>query len=522
MAGPISPAWLFQQLSYQGIDFGKFFFEDPADSKSMHVCLSFLPRLEYAQHCMPQQITWLHLSDLHFRANDTEGRDRVLKALLDDLEKLISDRALKFDLLFVTGDVAYSGRKKEYENAQRFLQKVWKITHLGPDTTFVVPGNHDVYRPTAETTVRGFREVLNDESKVENCLTKPVDRKNALSRQLAFRTFLKAACNHKLNQFGCFRGANMRLRGARLSIIGLNSAWLSIDEQDDRKLLIGEWQVREVMRAAENRDLAFVLVHHPLDWLKPFDTPHVKRALMGASRILLRGHLHEPELEESVTPDGKVLHIAAGASFETRTSRNAYNFATWKVRTGKLRIYLRAYSDRGYFGADTQTYRIAKEKGELDWRLPPIRRLARPRKAAATAHPVGRMPATVSLPGPRVVVLYATQDAGVLQGTLLRLLKAAARDEGVGFWYDQQLSDARWSREVKRRLEEAEIVICLVSKAFLNTELARQVEAKLLGKGYSKKPLVTIALMVSAVPSWGSRPWHRKCDRLPADGGYLS
>ena len=32
VAGPICPACLFQQLFYQGIDFGEFVFEDLADS----------------------------------------------------------------------------------------------------------------------------------------------------------------------------------------------------------------------------------------------------------------------------------------------------------------------------------------------------------------------------------------------------------------------------------------------------------------------------------------------------------
>ncbi len=64
-------------------------------------------------------ITWVHLSDLHFRASvlHTWDQDIVTKNLLDDLEKQISDSDLKPDFILVSGDIAFSGHPSEYETA---------------------------------------------------------------------------------------------------------------------------------------------------------------------------------------------------------------------------------------------------------------------------------------------------------------------------------------------------------------------------------------------------------------------
>jgi len=56
-------------------------------------------------------ITWLHLSDLHFRAEKqhTWDEDVVLRALLDDVRKQWG-KGLAPDLILVSGDVAFSGQ----------------------------------------------------------------------------------------------------------------------------------------------------------------------------------------------------------------------------------------------------------------------------------------------------------------------------------------------------------------------------------------------------------------------------
>lgn len=59
----------------------------------------------------------LHLSDFHFRLDRMWDQDPVLSGLADSIRELTDDD-LGPELVFFTGDIAYSGKKKEYDVAQ--------------------------------------------------------------------------------------------------------------------------------------------------------------------------------------------------------------------------------------------------------------------------------------------------------------------------------------------------------------------------------------------------------------------
>ena len=91
-------------------------------------------------------IRWLHLSDFHFQALERWDRRAILKALLIHATEL-KNRELMPDFVFITGDVAWSGKRQEYEQAERFFTQLAESLGLEPrDHFFLVPGNHDVDR----------------------------------------------------------------------------------------------------------------------------------------------------------------------------------------------------------------------------------------------------------------------------------------------------------------------------------------------------------------------------------------
>jgi 3',5'-cyclic AMP phosphodiesterase CpdA len=94
---------------------------------------------------MADEITWLHISDIHLKAGASYDRDVVLRSLLSSLKEF-GKRDLSPDVIFITGDLAFSGVEDEYTVADQFLDDLLKATNLGRDRIFVVPGNHDVDR----------------------------------------------------------------------------------------------------------------------------------------------------------------------------------------------------------------------------------------------------------------------------------------------------------------------------------------------------------------------------------------
>lgn len=100
-------------------------------------------------------IRWLHISDFHIKTGDTYDHDVVVEALLSSLPNLI-ERFGQPDFVIASGDIAFSGKKAEYDLATQLFDAVLNILSLKRERLFVVPGNHDVDR----TKGMGLRRVV--------------------------------------------------------------------------------------------------------------------------------------------------------------------------------------------------------------------------------------------------------------------------------------------------------------------------------------------------------------------------
>jgi predicted MPP superfamily phosphohydrolase len=94
------------------------------------------------------EITILHLSDIHFKKRiDEENknfRQEVQKKLIDTVKKHTKKHGSP-DFVAVTGDIAFSGKKHEYEEALEFFAVLKTVLPKGTKI-LAVPGNHDVDR----------------------------------------------------------------------------------------------------------------------------------------------------------------------------------------------------------------------------------------------------------------------------------------------------------------------------------------------------------------------------------------
>ena len=67
------------------------------------------------------------------------------------------------NLFFFTGDIAFQGKKEEYDIAAKYLTRLMQELDLPPERLFIVPGNHDVnrklYRPSDLPSYRSMRDL---------------------------------------------------------------------------------------------------------------------------------------------------------------------------------------------------------------------------------------------------------------------------------------------------------------------------------------------------------------------------
>ena len=86
----------------------------------------------------------LHISDMHVSSAPTIGMnaralDNLLPILIDDLKSLP-----KPDAIFISGDIAYSGKEDEYEMfISHFLKPLLTYLAIDYSRVFIAPGNHD-------------------------------------------------------------------------------------------------------------------------------------------------------------------------------------------------------------------------------------------------------------------------------------------------------------------------------------------------------------------------------------------
>lgn len=98
---------------------------------------------------MPIKPTFVHLSDIHFHGNlrseifdlDTEVRVELER----DLGR-VKDQQGTMDAILVSGDIAFSGKKDQYDQARLWLEKICEIVGCPKSNVWTVPGNHDVDR----------------------------------------------------------------------------------------------------------------------------------------------------------------------------------------------------------------------------------------------------------------------------------------------------------------------------------------------------------------------------------------
>lgn len=276
-------------------------------------------------------ITWLHLSDLHFKADKQykENSKVVLEGLLGDIQvEMLEKRKLIPDLIMVTGDIANSGTQEEYILAEEFFNKLLSKIGLQKEQLLIVPGNHDVVRSEISYGVKTIISSLDIQGNVYDLFSDSEDRKFILRKLKNYINFVRNYTGDSMHlndeNYYCFV---RNLKDKNIVIIGLNSAWASGDNDEvEGKILLGEMQVRRAIEKFSKVDLYIIMMHHPIECLKGFDMDSCKKLLWEKNALVLRGHKHEQALEKSEVPNGYFLTIAAGSAYESINKHNGYNF----------------------------------------------------------------------------------------------------------------------------------------------------------------------------------------------------
>jgi formylglycine-generating enzyme required for sulfatase activity/predicted MPP superfamily phosphohydrolase len=276
------------------------------------------------------EITILHLSDIHFRKTQEEenktSRQEVQKKLIDTI-KTYAKKHQNPDFVAVTGDIAFSGKKTEYDEAWEFFKKLKPV--LQPEPVYlVVPGNHDVKREKVRKRFSLQRIVKEDQT--DEFLEDPKDVKTFIHTKFtAFRDFCRrlnpGLYQSPKSQPGKEKTKEDKTRESyywiknfadkEVSFLGLNSAWASEGDEDRFNIALGYPQVMAALEASTQPN-KIVLMHHPaFNWLKDMDSGKSRVELFKHCHLLLHGHNHFHNALVFQDPSSSCLCLGANASY---------------------------------------------------------------------------------------------------------------------------------------------------------------------------------------------------------------
>lgn len=288
----------------------------------------------------------LHLSDFHFQDKTAWDSQPILDKLLQALGELHQQRSV--DAVVVTGDIVQSGKQVEYEAAKRWFEQLLKVLDLPKDRILFVPGNHDVDRGKVSHGAKAFqKEIFQanplDQSLIAKVLAGGDDQEMLLKRFCDYQAFVNQFQPRALPWWHQI----LDLDGHRLGFGGLCSAWTSYDNHEQGKLLLGRYQVNQVLAGLGEAELKIALLHHPQEYIKTEDDG--LKTLRQGFQLILNGHFHEHDVSQIDQSDRRFIRIAAGACYVDTSYPHSFHLIDLEVGLGKAQVTPWLWQDGRWF-----------------------------------------------------------------------------------------------------------------------------------------------------------------------------
>lgn len=271
----------------------------------------------------PSSALLIQLSDIHFM----EQSDAILKrsAQIAAAVQPLLPLATRV-ILIVTGDIAQSGKKGEYDLAKEFIHAIVadiKSRHGHDPQVITVPGNHDADLDSASALVRTHllkqlktESISNiDLTVVEECVkvfeayevfAQDIETGTAIEHSPIWRTFTLDVGSNSL-QFHC-----------------VNNAW-SCEIHTEPGSLGFPTKIHHACTAG-NGSLRILLMHHPAHWIAARQYRDFRRFTRECAEICFTGHEHESNAGTNHDNEtGRTLFVE-GAVLQERGNPNVSGF----------------------------------------------------------------------------------------------------------------------------------------------------------------------------------------------------
>ncbi len=268
----------------------------------------------------------VHFTDIHFttKTNIDYRQGSCINALKNDFYGV---KAIYF---IISGDIAYSGKKEEYELAKKFFNLIRQFLQKDyPDVKIkfiIVPGNHDCNfdndTQARRNSIEGMRYSLlgDDDSVVEICL----------SVQRDFWNYY--ALYNTVPQDKLFYQVTDTVDNVNICFHCINTSWISEIHEKPGSLFFPAKRYESYENFKDNH-LNIGVWHHPYNWFNPSTNENNKKEFQRFTELIssvsFLGHEHEEEYYLTKNMDtGNKTNLLSGKVFNDDKLKNTSGFQT--------------------------------------------------------------------------------------------------------------------------------------------------------------------------------------------------
>ena len=286
----------------------------------------------------------LHLTDIHI-ANE---KDFILERH-EEIASCLNAHLPTASIIFiaVTGDIAMSGKKTEYDLAHKFLSKICSYINKQrndiPIEFIIVPGNHDCDF-SGNQIIRNLivKDVLNHVGSIPEEI---IEGASAPQKEFfIFRNNLinldSLAQDEKL-----WTVQEFEVEGKRIWFDSLNASWMSTIHEKPG-VVIFPFESYTNFKSTD-ADLRIGLIHHPLNWYNQINYQGLKSFIHTLEDIFISGHEHSGNSSFCTdAKNGECIFIEGSALQSHKNS--GFNILLLDVENGTFSCEKYDYLEKSY------------------------------------------------------------------------------------------------------------------------------------------------------------------------------
>lgn len=311
----------------------------------------------------------IHISDIHISANNKD----ILTRLMEKMQKACFSELSEVIKLYivVTGDIANTGSKEEYDIALFFFKTIWQNIknnhHTINSIKFVfTPGNHDC----DFTFDNPVRDALLSTIKTENIAVEIVN--NCLSVQNNFWSFFQEITKENIDSKISYSIKDQLTIDSNIIFNCYNSSWMSVKKEKDNTIIMPTTAFLD--NKAKKNDIIISIFHHPTSWFNPHTDNNNKNQfeehLLKSSNMVLCGHEHSNKNRKysSLTSNDEFIYLESEAFLYKNQSKvqSGFKFISFDSKDFSGNYVSFELSSEEYIAKESNTFMLSHNRTDIN------------------------------------------------------------------------------------------------------------------------------------------------------------